>query len=498
MSYKKNGLLKLDLTTQRTSSYLSGKCGKISFRTCSYEDENSTSSPFNFDDSTLKLYFNKFHPKRLPPIPNKDFSSFNLPFSSPYIIYDENKELGLTSEILYVNFEKMIEMLVSSDINSDEIFEVCLYGYLSFTDDETVFLELIKRFYSPFPINMSKSEKKRFYFQKIEIMQRKIIVFLQFWVEIYKETMVLEKSLDELLEETIYFFYEYAKEYEITMELSKLLIKLEEIRVYKNFKKFNETNFISFKNTISSCLTEIIHPINYYIMKYPNDIVEQICIFGFDSFYRISIPELLKKNMHGGESYNYFAKNFNNLSKIISFLLLRYKCSHKRINFFEKITEMIESLIKYNNYNSAFAFFLALSHPAIDRLNNIIYKKISKKDKVKHEKYANLFSSSDNYFHLRDAQKNMAPPCVPFLGIYVKDLLNFEENSKLNNSCKDKKMIDFRKSSQISVLIKQIDSFKEVWYDFEKNEEIYNHFKYLPDMPDDLLYELSYIISPSS
>jgi len=92
----------------------------------------------------------------------------------------------------------------------------------------------------------------------------------------------------------------------------------------------------------------------------------------------------------------------------------------------------------------------------------------------------------------------MIGPCVPFLGIYVKDLLNLEENSKLNYGSVYKKMIDFRKCYQISMIIKEIDNYKEVWYEFERNDQLYEHLKYLPDMPDELLYELSYKIMPSS
>lgn len=346
---------------------------------------------------------------------------------------------------------------------------------------------------------MTKSEETMFYQQKISIIQIKIIAFLQFWIEIYKDTIVLDKNLDCLFEETLYLLYSYQRDYfHLKCELSKLLINLEEVRVYKNFKKFNETNYHSFKNSISSCLTDVILPISKYINTLSKDISQQICLFDFDNFYRISIPELLKKKKSGGENYNFFAKNFNNFSKIVSFLLLWQKNTHKRLVLFEKIIELIDRLIILHNYNSAFAFYLSITHTAVERLSNLLLKKTNTKEKNKFKMMMNLFDSSNNHINLREAQKKMVPPCVPFLGIYVKDLLNIEENSKLNKNENYKNMIDFRKCSKISALIKQIDTFKEIWYDFQKDERIYDHFKYLPDIPDDLLYELSYEILPSS
>ena len=524
MSFKKHEFLKLDLTPQRASSYLSGRCGNISFHSLSFEEETPTKS-FKLEDSTLKLYFNNFHPKILTNIDFFDtYHEVTLPETSACLIYSTTKKTSIEKEfesekeilssvtkkesiekefesekeILFITIEKMIEIMASSTEINEEIFDVCLYGYLSFSNDETIFRELIKRFYLSFPLNMSKSEKSQFFIQKIYTIQKRILSFLQLWIEIYKETIVLDQKLDSLFEETLYSFYYFRSDfYNFQSDLSKLLINLEEVRVYKNFKKFNETNFLSFKNAITCSLKEIVFPINQYILNNPKETVEQICIFDFDNFYRISIPELLKKKT-GGENYNYFAKNFNNFSKIVSFLILSHKSNHKRFNLFEKIIEMIESLIKLHNYNTAFACFIAISHTAIERLKGLLLKKLSKKDKIKYEKFAQLFDSSNNNTNLREAQRKMNAPCVPFLGIYVKDLLNFEENSKFNNRCVDKNMIDFRKSSQISALIREIDNYKEVWYEFKRDDLIYEHFKYLPDVPDDLLYELSYKIMPSN
>ena len=269
MNFKKNDFLKLDLTPQRTSSYLSCRCGKISFN--SLEDESPSKSFISIsDDSTLKQYFNNFQPKMLvDDILNNNFEIV-LSENPAYIVYKESplhkKDFAIDKEILYVKLEKLIEIISSTNEKSDELFEVCLYGYLSFCDDETIFRELIKRFHLQFPLNMTKSEKELIYNQKIMMIQKKILVFLQFWIEIYKETIVTNKELDILFEETLFFLYHYKNEFsDCHMELSRLLISLEEVRVYKNFKRFNETNRRCFKNAITSCLTEIVFPINYYI-----------------------------------------------------------------------------------------------------------------------------------------------------------------------------------------------------------------------------------------
>ena len=500
MAYKKSDFLKLDLTPQRTSSYLSERCGKISFNSMSFEEESPKKSFFS-DDSTLRQYFNNFEPKMLNPCFFQKNYNIYIPETTSSIVYNNEPTIRerrfKEKEILYLSFEKFIEIISSLEEKSEELFEVCLYGYLSFSDDETIFKELIKRFHVNFPLNMTKSEKSLIYDQKIMIIQKKVLVFFQFWIEIYKENIVINKTLDRLFEETLFILYRYKNEFtDCHLDLSKLLISLEEVRVYKNFKKFNETNFLAFKNKISCCLIDVALPINYYIQQYTKDVVEQICIFDFDNFYKISIPELLKKKNIGGENYNYFANHFNNLSKVLTFILLWCNVAQKRILLFEKIVDIIDLLIKNNNYNSAFACFLALNHSSIDRLEKVIHKKIRKGIREKMIVFGKLFDTSNNHFNLREAQKKMMTPCVPFLGLYVKDLLNLEENGKLNDF--DKKMINFKKCCQISMIIKEIDNFKEVWYDFEKIDEIYDHFKYLPDIPDDLLYELSYKILPFS
>ena len=75
-------------------------------------------------------------------------------------------------------------------------------------------------------------------------------------------------------------------------------------------------------------------------------LTEYRSFFDFDNFYRISIPELLKKKKIGGENYIYFANHFNNISKVISFILLLSHFSQKKLMIYEKVVEIIEFFLK--------------------------------------------------------------------------------------------------------------------------------------------------------
>jgi len=107
--------------------------------------------------------------------------------------------------------------------------------------------------------------------------------------------------------------------------------------------------------------------------------------------------------------------------------------------------------------------------------------------------------SADNCFaKLRETIHNCNPPCVPFIGFYLTDLL-FMDERKANMS--DDGLVNFAKMSKISRAIREIRQYQQLRYtlDFDKGIALYLLAAHLDvDCPDfeDNLYEKSLLAEP--
>ena len=57
-----------------------------------------------------------------------------------------------------------MEILVSPDLNNPEVFDIVLYGYNYFTNTKELFSELLTKFRTVPPLNMSPTEREKYFY----------------------------------------------------------------------------------------------------------------------------------------------------------------------------------------------------------------------------------------------------------------------------------------------------------------------------------------------
>ena len=68
--------------------------------------------------------------------------------------------------------------------------------------------------------------------------------------------------------------------------------------------------------------------------------------------------------------------HFNKLSKFLIYSILSPKDMKTRIVYLEQSLELLSELIKNNNFFSAFAVYLAITSPALSRLESLLHSKL--------------------------------------------------------------------------------------------------------------------------
>lgn len=153
--------------------------------------------------------------------------------------------------------------------------------------------------------------------------------------------------------------------------------------------------------------------------------------------------------------------------------------------------ELIIKLLNYNNFNTAYSIYLGLDHTSIHRLKSSIQKKIGIRFENYLEKIKEVFKVESNQANLKEAILKCLLPCVPFMGMFIKDLNILKEKSRLNFENKGKyKLYDIKIVKNISEIMKFIKFCQTESYKFKKNA-LGSMIEELPLVEEDELYQIS-------
>ncbi|KAJ8299930.1 hypothetical protein KUTeg_021449, partial [Tegillarca granosa] len=150
----------------------------------------------------------------------------------------------------------------------------------------------------------------------------------------------------------------------------------------------------------------------------PEDFASQITIMDLPVFQSIQPEELTscawttKEKLIKAPNVVGFTRRFNHVNFWVQREILNCQTLKTRA----------EKLLDLNNLHAVMAVVSALQSAAIFRLSKT-WMMLSKRDKSVYEKMADLFSENNNRQKLRDYMDSVKLPCIPYLGLYLTDLI---------------------------------------------------------------------------
>ena len=224
------------------------------------------------------------------------------------------------------------------------------------------------------------------------------------------------------------------------------------------------------------------------------------------------ISESLLKKVQRKELYNaaYLKKNkynicpnvmeniekFNRLSFFIILDIISYDDSLDRARMIEKWIKIEEYCKKINNFNDLFAINSALNNYIITGLQ-LTLKEVKHKYIILLKDLNKFCDCKGNYKIVRDYISNLKPDeyYVPYLGILLRDLAFYEENSKyiVNGD-----LINFEKIEKIQKILDNFFKFKYIPKNqIEKIPKQLNFFEKLENIEEEKLERTANNIEPS-
>ncbi|KAJ1561508.1 RasGEF [Nowakowskiella sp. JEL0078] len=168
----------------------------------------------------------------------------------------------------------------------------------------------------------------------------------------------------------------------------------------------------------------------------PLEIARQMCLIDEQIFRSIRTRELLgqrwtrENKIEISPNVVAMIAGFNTTVDIFSSHVISKKTAKGRAQLIRHFINVAKKLIYLGNYNSCHAIVSALSSTAIYRLRRS-WDLVPKQLQADLQGLKNIFSPNDNYASLRSQLRNVNAPGVPWIGLYLRDLIIVEEAQKI-------------------------------------------------------------------
>lgn len=157
--------------------------------------------------------------------------------------------------------------------------------------------------------------------------------------------------------------------------------------------------------------------------------------------------------------------SFNVVSRWVSTQILMQPDLKQRAITLNRVICIAQHCYEYNNFNGVMEIIASLHNSSIHRLYNT-WDMLPQKSWDMFENLSLLMNSNagEGNFHLyRNALRKIIPPLVPYLGVYLTDLIFLNDGNK-DFADEAKKMVNFHKMAKISRVVRTITTHQQTPY----------------------------------
>ncbi|KAK9474616.1 ras guanine nucleotide exchange factor domain-containing protein [Dipodascopsis tothii] len=214
----------------------------------------------------------------------------------------------------------------------------------------------------------------------------------------------------------------------------------------------------------------------------PLELARQLTLRESRLFCRIMPEELLKREFgkDQAESLAHNVKAMSTLSTDLAFLIqdsiVAPECANKvRMNFIKQWIRVAEKCLELKNYNCMMAITLALQSSVIVKLKKT-WELVPPRYHTLFNELKNLIVIEKNYASYRMLLRSQDTPCIPYLGLYLSDLVFTDEGNPDKRNMEPEnplspRVINFDKFMRTTKIIADLQRF-QVPYQFHEVADI--------------------------
>eukprot|EP00301_Raphidiophrys_heterophryoidea_P025032 c8299_g1_i1.p1 GENE.c8299_g1_i1~~c8299_g1_i1.p1 ORF type:complete len:696 (-),score=177.61 c8299_g1_i1:27-2114(-) len=419
------------------------------------------------------------------------------------IPYDHTTELILAEggDVRGGTLRALVERLLAHGVADPDFLFVFLLTYRSFTTGQELLSSLKSRFLTAIAMRQEPD--------KIGPIELRVVNVLRQWLENYfhdfEDDDDLMAELVSLIADVIGTQHPLAK----YTELSGMLTKIVRRKLNKEEKRVKESEAQDLpKPVIDKKLSRrLLQPMmgdeELSILEFePLEVSRQMTLISSNLFRAVQPKELLNSNWTKKGSaklspnIHAITRRFNILSMWVQREALSSKDVKVRAQTLSKMIQIAHYCFELQNFNDAKAMVAATQSAPLYRLRKT-WEKVKEKEMKWISEIDVALSSERSYRLCREKLANLAPPCVPYLGMFLSDLVFIEDGNKDFVKGFDN-IINFDKRRKIAAVIRKIQQLQQDRYKFEKVHKLSSMLATLefPNDNEEEMYQLSLVREP--
>ena len=228
------------------------------------------------------------------------------------------------------------------------------------------------------------------------------------------------------------------------------------------------------------------------------EIARQLTLIEFETYSQIKPTEFFgqawakPKHHHRAPSIRSMIDRFNAITRWITTEIVSEEKIRNRVKRYMKFIKIAQALRQMHNYHTLMAILGGLNEGPVYRLK-FTKAELPPKFQQAIAELQNVMSADGSYNAYRLELAAATPPCIPYIGVYLRDLTYFDEGGGGSDG-----MINFKSKKNVYSVIQIIQKYQTTLYPFKVNERAYNHLKSIKGLDDAELHKTSLLREPKN